>query len=65
VDPVETARSCDIPASIEVRSKVFNNLQDSLKSGFIPTPLEPVTCTLVGRDFRERSSVLRHEENRV
>jgi hypothetical protein len=58
VDPVETARSRDIPASIEVRSKTFNNLQDSLKSGFIPTLLEPGACTMVGRDVRERSSVL-------
>jgi hypothetical protein len=58
MDPVETAKSRDIPASIEVRSKTFNNLQDSLKSGFIPTPLEPVACTTVRRDFRERCSVL-------
>jgi hypothetical protein len=41
LDLVETANSHDFPSSIDVRSKVFENLEDSLASGSIIAPLEP------------------------
>jgi hypothetical protein len=51
MDPVETARSHDFPSSIDGRSKTFSNLEASLESGSIIAALEPVACTLLGRDF--------------
>jgi hypothetical protein len=63
MDPVETARSHDFPFSVDVRSKAFNNLEASLESCSIIAPLEPVVCTLLGRDFF--TCVSENKESRV